>query len=118
MTKKSFTGAKTTQVKVSQSNSQTRTSDFFSNKPFILGDIEAKKDAAAYKALRNIFQSNRTTTYSFSEFSDIEKADDLAEVLFGNPVRQRTKMKTHKTEMKRSRSIRKKVRSAKMWQPV
>lgn len=122
MIKKIFTHAKSTKVKINNNhhNQTQSSSDFFTNKPFILKEVQSKSEIETYRQLRNIFRNNHTVTYTMLQ--DLAMLDDvMEEIIYSkfktNMRKQNPKAYPYRTKIKRSREQRKAIRSLKMWVP-
>lgn len=120
MSKKFFTPGREKHLKISSpNNTTTESSSIFSNKPFILREIQSRTDAETYRALRTIFSNNRTVTYTLAK--DLDMLDDVLHdfipSLTSTIKNSKTTTNVYKTSAKRSRYLRKERRTAKMWKP-
>jgi len=97
---------------------ETTTFSGISRKPIILQDVGTREDAETYRALRKLFQLNKTYTSTLLNELDLDALQDLLEKqVFDRETTVCTRVRKGSFG-KKVRSDRTFRRSTKMWKPL
>ncbi len=100
-------------------SSDTTTFSGITRKPFILQEIGTREDAETYRALRKLFQMNKTYTSTLLNELDLDALQDLLEKqVFGNRDVVCSRAKKTGAPKKNKADERRSVRRVKMWDPM